>query len=207
MSAQSRRSSRRLETIMRQSQSLLSETHRVSDLNSETTADITQDMDRYKSYCKVLGYMSKIQTYEESANIVLSELGAFQISILNRHGTAIHPDLLRQLVIPIQQNRWFNKGKSNYECIRNRLIEAFRKKIERCIHRMESHPHSDEVAMVHEGTHTDSPNYKSLEAIILNIISMDTFYDIYESVIDYMAERNHTLRHIIYNHFGEHVFI
>ncbi len=165
------------------------------------------DIDRYKSYCKVLGYMSNIQSYEDSYRIVMQELSAFQISILHRHSRSLPADMVRKLVVPIHRNRWYAKGQRNYSSIRSKLVNSFRKKIEHAVEHIEHHPNGSDVAMLQDPSYRDSNHYKSLEAIVLNIIAMDTFYGLYEDVIDYIADRNHTFRHLMHSHFGEHMFI
>ena len=155
---------------------------------SNISAELTEEVDKFKMYCQVLGYMSKIQVYDNDYNILIEELKSFQQKIITKYSSSINHILLKKIVVPITNNRWFKKGEMNFECIKNYSIYYYRKQILDCIN-------------------VDNYDKNKMESIILNIVSIDTFYNIYDDTIDYVSNINEQFKNIMHKDFGEHVFI
>jgi hypothetical protein len=150
--------------------------------------EFSEELSKFKMYCQVLGYMSKIQVYDNDFNILLDELKLFQQKLISKYNSSISHNLLKKIVVPINNNRWFKKGKMNFDCIKNYSIYYYRKQLLDC---------------------SDNNDYdkSKLESIILNIISIDTFYNIYDDTIEYVCNINDKFKNIMHKDFGEHVFI
>jgi hypothetical protein len=160
-----------------------------------------EDISNYKSYCKVLGYISKINAYSSIYKNIHNDLDSFRSSIINRHLNTLNVEEIKKLAIPIENNKWYKQGIYNFETIKKTLIDSYLFKIESILESENITPETTIDKKISE------ENLKKIEFLILSIISIDVFYDIYEETINVLVKKYLVFNELMYTDFCHHLML